>query len=165
MAGGQIREGRFVRLNVGETREAYEAALPHEAPDAVKTRLAELWPAHSRSLIQALDARMVERTKGLQKFLDERCSKEIEDMKAVLNELERSIREELKEPQAIQLTFWSLPEQDQFERNKNSLKARLARIPQEIELEANAIRARYANPVPRLFPVAVTYLVPEKLAR
>jgi hypothetical protein len=38
-------------------------------------------------------------------------------------------------------------------------------IPNEIAQETATIRARFANPQPRLFPVAVTYLVPEKLAR
>lgn len=165
MAGSHLREGRFVRMNVGETKAAFDAALPDDAPDKVKERIADLWHSHSRPLMQALEARMLERTKGLQKFLDERAGKEIKDMKAILEELERSIREELKEPEFIQLRLWSTPEQEQFERNKNSLKARLAKIPSEIEQETQAIRTRYADPAPRLFPVAITYLIPEKSAR
>ncbi len=39
----------------------------------------------------------------------------------------------------------------------------LRAIPEEIEQETAAIRARFADPQPRMFPVAVTYLVPEKL--
>ena len=33
-------------------------------------------------------------------------------------------------------------------------------IPGEIEKETEAIRARFADPQPRMFPVAVTFLVP-----
>jgi hypothetical protein len=52
-----------------------------------------------------------------------------------------------------------------FEHNVASLSARAAQIPGEIEAETAAIRARYAKPRSQLFPVAVTFLVPEKYAR
>ena len=38
-------------------------------------------------------------------------------------------------------------------------------LPKEVADEAQLIRARYASPTPRLFPVSVTYLVPERLAK
>jgi hypothetical protein len=45
------------------------------------------------------------------------------------------------------------------------LQARADAIPAEIEQETAAIRERFAEPQPRLFPVAVTFLVPERFAR
>jgi hypothetical protein len=48
-------------------------------------------------------------------------------------------------------------------RNQDSLRSRLAQIPGEIAGETAAIHARYAEPSPRLFPVAVTFLVPKRL--
>jgi len=60
---------------------------------------------------------------------------------------------------------WSTAEQDQFRRNVDSLRARTERIPQDIDHETAAVRRRYANPAPRLFPVAVTCLVPRRIAR
>lgn len=166
MAGGRIREGRFVRMNIGETRAAFAAGLSADAPDSIKRRLQELWPTHSRSLLQALEARMIERAKGLQKFLDDRAAREINDMKSILQELEQNIRKEVSQP--VQLTMygsWSKAEQDQYERNRNSLKMRLAAIPVEIERETEATLARYRVPVPHMFPVAVSYFIPEKLTR
>ena len=44
------------------------------------------------------------------------------------------------------------------------MRARAKEIPGEIERETEAIKARFANPQARMFPVAVTFLVPEKLA-
>jgi phosphoribosylaminoimidazole carboxylase (NCAIR synthetase) len=61
--------------------------------------------------------------------------------------------------------LFNTTEKEQFERNINSLKARVEQIPAEIEREVAAIGARFANPTPRLFPLAVTYLIPQKLAR
>ena len=72
---------------------------------------------------------------------------------------------ELQEPEVKQLELFSGNEREQFERNINSLKARVEQIPAEIQQETAAIRTQFSNPTPRLFPLAVTYLVPHKLAR
>ena len=56
-------------------------------------------------------------------------------------------------------------ERQQLELNRDGLQQRLDAIPEEIERETEQIRRRHANPQPRLFPVAVTFLVPERLAR
>jgi hypothetical protein len=47
----------------------------------------------------------------------------------------------------------------------HSCRRRLEQIPGEIEAEQAAIRDRFADLQPRLFPVAVTFLVPERLDR
>jgi ERCC4-related helicase len=163
-AGGFIREGRFARLNVGQVRDSLAGALPGEPSEEVKRRLIELWPRHSESLIKALEARMKDRAGGLQRELAERADKEVQDTTAILTELLRAIQAELDEPEYQQMTLFSDPEREQFERNRDALKARVRAIPEEIERETTAIQARYASPQPRLFPVAVTYLVPEKAA-
>jgi superfamily II DNA or RNA helicase len=164
-AGGYLREGRFARMNVSETTAALDAALPVPVPQAVQQRLQKIWPSHKDALSSALEARMRERTKNLGDKLAERAEREIADIKAVLQELERNIREQLHETRQMEFTGWSTPERDQFDRNMDSIRVRLDRIPQEIEQESEAIQKRYASPTPRLFPVAITYLVPEKIAR
>ena len=163
MAGGILREGRFARLNVGETKAALDAALPDAAPAPVQKRLHELWPDISAALLQSLEARMADRTKGLQKHLDERAEQDVQHMTTVLQELDRTIREQLDEP-VSQMEFWTAPEREQLELNMQSLRQRLAQIPAEIERETANLRARYRNPTPRLFPVTVTFLVPRKIA-
>lgn len=163
-AGGVLREGRFARMNVGETRAALDAALPDEVPESVKTRLQNLWPSHKEQLYRALEVRMNDRTGGMRRQLDERASQEASATRTILEELERTIRAELEGPEEAQLELFSTPEREQFERNKGALRNRLRSIPGEIERETQAIYARYADPVPRLFPVAVTYLIPEKIA-
>jgi superfamily II DNA or RNA helicase len=163
MAGGTLREGRFARMNVGETKTALDAALPDAAPDAIKKRFQALWQTIEAPLLQALEARMNERTKGLQKFLDERCASEVENITAILHELEKTIRDQLDEP-TPQLEFWTAPEREQLELNMQGIRSRLAQIPGEIQHEADNLRARYRNPTPRLFPVTVTFLVPQSVA-
>jgi len=107
---------------------------------------------------------MTERTKNLEKTLDERAAKEADKLRAVLTELQRTIETELQReehPQLrLDLTGGSADERDQRERDLAALRRRLAEIPAEIERESEHLRSRYHHPRARLFPVAVTYLIP-----
>ena len=99
-------------------------------------------------------------------MLAERADKEVSDITAILTELETAIRGQLDDPYYQQsfLPGFAPAEQEQFERNVDALRRRLGEIPGEIEKETEAIRARFADPQPRMFPVAVTFLVPERMA-
>ena len=108
---------------------------------------------------------MKDRTSGLQKKLAERADKEADDIKAILIELKKAIDIELDEPEYEQMTLFDDPEKEQFERNRDFLRARSKAIPEEIKRETAAIKSRYADPQPRMFPVAVTFLVPEKMRK
>lgn len=165
VAGGLIREGRFNRMNVGQVEKAVEAATGESAPGFIEDKLKELWASVEAPLIQALEARMKERTANLQKSLDERSEREVANFTAVINELERSIRETLNTKDSIQLPLeWTPEEKQQRELDINSLQARLAELPAELARETEHLRDRYKDPQPRLFPVAVTFLVPPRAA-
>lgn len=165
VAGGALREGRFARLNVTEAQRLLAAATDRPAPALMQERLAAQWPKHQDALLAALEARMRERGESLAKLLTDRAAKEATDITAILTELKRAIETELREPAVTQLMLpaFSDTERDQFARNMDILRARAARIPEEIATETAAVRARYADPRPRLFPVAVTFLVPISL--
>ncbi len=165
VAGGHLREGRFNRMNVGETQDAATAVGDERAPRRVEDRLRELWPKVETSLLQALDARMQDRTRNLQKFLNDRAEREVANVTAVMRELERSIREALADKDDPQLLLnWSDGEQQQRERDISSLRDRLGKLPEELVREIDHLRSRYRDPKPRLFPVAVTFLVPPRAA-
>jgi len=164
-AGGLIRQGRFRRMNVGQTDTALRTALDRPVSAATQERLKSLWPSLRPSLEQALEARMKDRTAGMERQLREHEAKEIANMEAVLTELAAAIEKELVEPEYHQLELWSTTKRSQLNRNIQALQARLDQIPGEIEAEKAAIRARFADPQPRLFPVAITFLVPERLDR
>jgi flagellar motility protein MotE (MotC chaperone) len=163
LAGGQLREGRFNRMNVREVQSAAAAGTSESAPGFVEDRLKELWAKMEGPLIQALDARMAERTKSLQKFLDDRCEREVANITAVMQELERSIRETLAAKDDHQMQFeWTSEEKSQRERDIGRLNHRLKELPGELAREIEHLRRRYRDPQPRLFPVAVTFLVPPR---
>lgn len=164
-AGGEIREGRFRRMNIGQVETALAAALSREPSDSFKRRLVDLWPTLKPPLIQSLEVRLSDRMSGLEKFLADRADKEVADITSILQELARTIEAELAEPEYVQLELFARPEREQYDRNITALRHRLEQIPAEIEQETALIRARFADPQSRLFPVAVTFLVPEKLAR
>ena len=164
-AGGMLKEGRFSRLSIGELEKLLAAVTDDEAYEPMQNHLLELWDRFAPALAQSLEARMKDRTNGLQKKLGERAEKEAQDITAILLELKKTIDTELNEPEYQQLLLFDDFEKDQFERNKDFLRQRSKAIPAEIERETAAIKSRYAEPQPRMFPVAVTFLVPERLRR
>ena len=167
-AGGQIREGRFSRFgSLKEMQDILAVATAEEPSEAVKRKLLDLWPKAAEPLHQALDARTKDRADGLKKMLAERAEKEASDIAAILGELDRAIRTQLDDPEYQQgfLPGLAPAEQEQFERNVDALRRRLSEIPGEVEKETEAIRARFADPQPRMFPVAVTFLMPVRMAR
>jgi len=115
----------------------------------------------------ALDTRRVERTKNLEKNLDELADKEVNKLKTVMTELQRTIQAELdrKDAPQLMLDLGDDPQgRQQRERDLDALRRRVKEIPAEIEQEAEHVRSRYKNPTARLFPVAVTWLIPRKAA-
>ncbi len=164
-AGGLIQDGKGLRrFNVGDTRSALEAGTSKEVSARMKNELKGMWGKLETPLVQAMEARMRDRLESMQKLLEERKQKEINDTRAVLNELKTMIERELAEPDYQQLELWNTSERDQYNRNVQALRLRLKQIPDELEKEIESVNKRYADPQPRLFPVAVTFLVPEKYA-
>lgn len=163
-AGGQVREGRLVRIDrIGELERLASSGLPQPAPESFHASVEPLWPNHRDGLLRALEARMRDRTKTLQSRLDERADAEVTAMRSAIGELLASIRTQLNDVQP-QLELFTTPEREQLERDRSALERRLAELPAEMQREEQLIRNRYANPTPRLFPVSVTYLVPQGLA-
>ena len=164
-AGGVLREGRFSRFkSLLAMRQALDATLADPVPETIQQQLVAIWDNYADALLQSLEVRQAERTASLEKALQERCEKEMADITAIMTELRQSILHELTEAeQPQQLSIFSDTERDQFDRNRSSLQTRLDQIPEEIEQETALIRARFANPTARLFPLAITFLVPKKL--
>jgi len=163
-AGGIIRHGRFSRLNVGDIEKTLVKATNKVPSKSFKQQIQKLWGDISKSLILALEARMKERFETLQNTLAIRAETEAKDIKTILEELAKHIKEELKETsRPFQLELFTDLERDQFNRDIDALKTRLESIPREIDREKQIIFDRFANPQPRMFPVGVTFLVPEKI--
>ena len=166
-AGGLLTGGKFKRMNVGEVKEALDAERDEPVPQSMQNVLLKLYREHVDALAKSLETRMNDRLTGMAKLLTERETKEVSDITFILTELRKSIEEKLDDPETRQLTFegWGDDERRQLERNMDALRARVRAIPGEIEREAESIRRRFINPQPRMFPVAVTFLVPHRLAR
>jgi len=164
-AGGRLVEGRFQRLNVGETRKAVEALGTERVQVDIERILTGLWPRVGDSALKSLEARMAERSKNLEETLRERGENEAVKLATVLQELAKSIRAELAEDSSAQMTFeFTSAEKDQHRRDLQSLHARLDQIPAEIERETSRLKARYQQVTPRLFPFAVTFAIPRRAA-
>ncbi|MCA9107907.1 MAG: DISARM system SNF2-like helicase DrmD, partial [Planctomycetales bacterium] len=165
-AGGYLRDAGFRREErVTEVRrwleESHPAALSDATFDALRTR----FDKQRDSVLAAVEARSKDRLRFLVNTIETRKRKEAEDIRQVLDDLERALKTEIAaEQQPVQLSLFSEDERTQLKRDRAALEARLARIPKEREQELRAIEERHSNAVEHTFPVAVVLLVPNSLA-
>lgn len=167
-AGGVINEGRFRRFATrGELQETLRATTDERVPEPVQDRLGRVWDDISEPLLASLEVRRDERLQRMSNRLEQRADREAADIETVLNDLAARIRDELDKP-AAQLDLFTadfgVAERERFERNRSALQERLAQVPTEIQREKQTIRERYVDPEPQLFPFAVTFLVPRRIA-
>ncbi len=162
-AGGLIQDEQFSRLNVSMTDALLSASRPMLPSESVLATLRRTWPKIEPAVLASVEARSNDRMRNLQSTLEHRRDQEIDDIAQVLHELAKTIRQKLGEAEPAQLTLWTTEEQEQLRRNADSLRARLAAIPNEIEKERALVESRYADPVARTFPVAVVFVVPESM--
>ncbi|WP_417423187.1 DISARM system SNF2-like helicase DrmD [Hoeflea sp.] len=165
-AGGYLREAGFRREErVTEVRrwleESKPAALSDSTFDALRTRFEKQRDA----ILAAVEARSKDRLRFLVNTIDTRKRKEADDIRQILDDLERALNAEIAaEHQPVQLSLFSEDERTQLKRDRAALEARLARIPKEREQEMRSIEERHSSATDHTFPVAVVLLVPNSLA-
>jgi superfamily II DNA or RNA helicase len=149
------------RLNVGQTEQAAVGARDTPVPASMRGHLAQQVADARPALLAALEARGRERSQSLERTLRDKADQESGAITGVLTELRQVIEAELAPRDDPQQELFNADERRQFDRDVDALKQRLERIPDDIERETAAIRRRYADPTPRLFPATITLLVPE----
>jgi superfamily II DNA or RNA helicase len=168
LSGGELDHASFRRITqVGKLEALVEKAAAVTPSDSLFSVLKDRFQRHEESIRGAVEARSRDRLKYLQNTLVRRKESEIGDLLTVMTDLEKSIRKELEasRTQYVQLSLWPEDQRNQLKRDLESLRARLARFPEEREKEAAAIESRYANPTDHTFPVAVVFLVPRSMLR
>jgi hypothetical protein len=161
-AGGYLREDGFRREErVTEVRSWLDESVPAALSDGTFAALRARFERNRDATLSAVHARSRDRLRTLANTLDTRKTREMEDIRQVLDDLERALRDELaREEEPKQLTLFTDDERTQLARDRAALEVRLARIPDEREQEVSGIEARYAGLTDRTFPVAVVLLVP-----
>ncbi|MGX9364514.1 DISARM system SNF2-like helicase DrmD [Desulfoplanes sp. PS50] len=165
LSGGELKHTGFSRITrIGRLNELVELSSPVELERRTFEILAERFERNEAAIRGTVEARSRDRMRFLQNTLSRRRDTEISNMNQILEELDKNIRKEMHEETLekwLYLPIYGVEEQKQIQKDIRSLKARLARIPEEKELEAKAIERRYAGLTDRTFPVAVAFLVPE----
>lgn len=163
---GRWGADRAQRLGVEASEAALRLAREAAVPATLRDQLIPTLQASAEPLRAALQARAGDRARQLTATLAARAREEESHVEATLSELAATIRREALGEHGDQLTLITgleldAGERSQVERDVRSLRARLDAIPDEIAAEQAAIARRYADPTHRLFPAAVTLLVPE----
>ncbi|MBF1234853.1 MAG: DEAD/DEAH box helicase family protein [Lautropia mirabilis] len=163
LSGGYLRDQSF-RREEGVTRvqQWLDESKPITAASSLFDALRVRFDRQQEAILKAVDARSKERLRYLTNTLQTRKQQEVGDIGTVLDELEKAIQSELKKGgQPEQLMLFTEDERTQMRRDIATLEARLARIPDERQMEMRTIEARYAKLDDRTFPVAVIFIVPE----
>ncbi|MEV7226958.1 DISARM system SNF2-like helicase DrmD [Polymorphospora sp. NPDC051019] len=167
--------GRFRRLENlttlgGILDRALTAGIPATAP--VRERLAERWPRIADGLLAAIDWRGNTRQEALTRKLDQRQKAEEARINANLDRFAATLRAELAndDAEAEDALFsraeaaGSREEREQYRRDRETWRAKLDGLEAERSRELAAVAARYRDPQPHRFPVAVVFVVPKREA-
>lgn len=163
-SGGELKHSSYSRITqISRLEELVKASKQLQPTQQLFDITKERFEKHEQSILATVDARSRERLKSLENVFAKRIETEIQDILTVLDELETSIKKELKTDRddgLLYLPGFSPEEMAQVKKDYQALEARLARIPQERIEEQKSIEKHYANPVERTFPAAVIFLVP-----
>jgi hypothetical protein len=171
LSGGELKHDGFSRIShIGKLETLLEHSFPCDPGTSLFGILRDRFERRHDPLMATVEARSKERMKYLENTLEKRKGSETADILSILDELEASIRKELKPDETQQcrqlyLSGFSPEETAQVKKDIQALETRLERIPSERKDEKAAIERHYSNPVDRTFPAAVVFLVPESQTR
>ncbi|MFI1978708.1 DISARM system SNF2-like helicase DrmD [Streptomyces wedmorensis] len=172
-AGGWLREeagapARFSRLEkVTTVREILDDALTDstQASPLLRDRLTAAWPHVGEGLVSSLEWRARNRQTALESRLENRRRDEAERISAQIDRFRDSLRAAIgrtdTEEGQLELEF---EEAEQQSRDRENWERRVHALESEKERELASVAARYADPKPLLFPVAVVFVVPRREA-
>lgn len=164
ISGGELKPDSFARITqVGRLESLLEKAPPFKPDDATLAMLRERFDSAQKSIRATAEVRSDDRLKFLKSTLERRKLGDIADIAGLLDELVKAIKIELEDSsrmKQLELGFTPENERMQLRRDVDSLRARLARIPEEREQEIVSIERRYSDLAHRTFPVAVTFILP-----
>ena len=168
-SGGYLTDRGFSReTGVMKVRQWFDKSKPAEIKDAQFESLIHKFEAVRPSVQKTIEARSNDRLRNLTNTLETRKKQEQNTISKVLTDLEKSIEaalSEATEPEQLGLfkedPRFTEDEKTQIRRDVAAVKARLAKIPEERDKEINDIERRYDGYVPRTFPVAVIFFLPE----
>ena len=175
-AGGWLpQSGRFRRLeNLTTLGNVLNRALDGGKPlsEPVWARIRERWEraGGAAGLERAIEWRADTRTEALENRLRQREENERGRVTSVLDQFAATLKNELNKGEDESALFSELDitktkeEREQYRKDRENWKRRLESLATERDRELAAITARYADPTPHRFPVAVVFVVPRKEA-
>lgn len=161
-AAGYLHTKGFKRETKVTTVQSWlEFSQPTDVDDRTFDMLTSRYAIHADSILSMVEARSKDRLRNLRQTIDSRMQKEIDDIQTVLSELESAIQAELnRDQEPEQFELFSPDERTQVKRDRDALRARLMRIPEERDREQDIIAQRYDDLTEHTFPVAVTFILP-----
>jgi superfamily II DNA or RNA helicase len=170
---GLVVEGRFKPGNVRDAERLSSVEGRGEVPAPFADGLRRLWPDMVEPVRKAITRRAGERAEQVYRELAKLAEDEQARVRALLEEFRRQLDSVLNEgpvaeTAALLLPLPGLEAADPLadvRRHADALRRRRESIDDEIARETERIERRFAKLEWRVFPVAVTFLVPGRSAR
>ncbi|MDS1271798.1 DISARM system SNF2-like helicase DrmD [Lipingzhangella sp. LS1_29] len=173
-AGGWLPPtGRFRRLeNLTTLGGLLDRALTHgqAAAPLVQDRLVESWPQARDGLLRAIDWRTRDRQASLEHKLAQRAESERDRIISNFDRFAASLRTALADDEDEGTLFSRAEaakdskELAQYRQDRQKWQRRLDELDAERDRELAKVAARYTDPQPLSFPVAVVFVVPAREA-
>lgn len=169
VSGGRVSRGLWDQLAVADIDPLVDALEGRQVPLVAVRKITAHWGLLEERVLGSLDRRSSDIGNGLRRTFETRANDAADSIAKILNELAATIESRLESPDFEQLKLdledkGSNEERQQLRFDEEKLRARLEQIPDEIERESAAVRERYEDPKVRMFPAALTIVVPERLA-
>jgi len=166
VGGGRVSKGLWDPMLVDDINGLVGGMTPaHVSIDAVR-QITDHWSRLEEQVQANLRRRQADVFGGVNRTFDLRAREAAQSVADILNELKASIELllESEEYEQLRLKLDDDDERAQLRFDEDKLRRRVIEIPDEIEREAAAVRKRFEDPEPRMFPAALTLVIPERLA-
>ena len=169
--GGEFRESEISTAQPEHLRQLLDIPGTHPPlPTDIANLLRKFFPGHEKALSELLEQRVADTDKGVRTALRQLATEHAAQTRKLIDERVKEIGRRIQamdaELDSAQLKLFDEPERDQYHRDLAWLRGRLEQLKGERETEPEALKARYSlRGAPRAFPLALLYLLPDKLLK
>lgn len=165
--GGEIAKANLESLDLERIKALLDAPYKHpKLPLALATQLTMYFPSHVRTLERLLETARSELEVDVRNALADKANAEAKLVRELIKERIKEIDQRVKDAErdyGDQVPLFSDEEMGQYNEDLNWLKRRREALREGREDEVKKVKTRYEVRDVRMFPLALTYVIPKPI--